>query len=388
VRKRRPWSECRRWFAPHPRVGARQVTCGAAACQRHRHRRADRHWHRRHPDYDRGRRLQATAARAVARGGAQGLRSPPPLAAVPWGTSCKTRWGSKPRKSWRESCDCSCSTRTTRCGGNPVERQGNPADFPGGDRQEEIGRARRRWHPEGVDLELELHQLALPHADLRIDDPVRRQRLTASLATVGQQVPVGGRRRRGGRAVWLIDGSQRVGVLRRLGSETVVATAWPVDEAEALIQRHHFAGVSRSVLEEAWLWARRHGERGLALDALAQRFCRSKSRVSRRRALLGALPVALRARARSRRSTRCSGGCAIGVTPCAHRRPVAARPAGMTPVHRPRRRGRLPTPEDLVRAPALWPFSAPSRPPSTSRSLRSSRHTPRSGAPPTATTRT
>jgi hypothetical protein len=69
-----------------------------------------------------------------------------------------------------------------------VERQGNPADFPGGDRQEEIGRARRRWHPEGVDLEL--HQLELPHADLRIDDPGRRRRFNASLAELGQQVPV------------------------------------------------------------------------------------------------------------------------------------------------------------------------------------------------------
>ena len=72
MRKRRPCSECRRWFAPHPRVGARQVTCGAAACQRHRHRRADRHWHRRHPDSDRGRRLQAPpSASARARSGSR-----------------------------------------------------------------------------------------------------------------------------------------------------------------------------------------------------------------------------------------------------------------------------------------------------------------------------
>ena len=111
-------------------------------------------------------------------------------------------------------------------------------------------------------MDLELHQLALPHADLRIDDPGRRRRLTASLAELGQQVPVVVVAAAGAARCVLIDGYQRVAVLRRLGRDTVAATAWPVDEAEALIQRHHFAGVSRSVLEEAWLLARRHGERG------------------------------------------------------------------------------------------------------------------------------
>ena len=82
--KTRPCSECRRWFRPQPRVGARHATCGAAACQRQRHRRMDRRWHRRHPDYDRGRRLQATAAGAAARGRAAGVHGPPPLAHVPW----------------------------------------------------------------------------------------------------------------------------------------------------------------------------------------------------------------------------------------------------------------------------------------------------------------
>jgi ParB family transcriptional regulator, chromosome partitioning protein len=148
-------------------------------------------------------------------------------------------------------------------------------------------------------VDLELHQLELPHADLRIDDPGRRRRLTASLAELGQQVPVVVVAAAGAARFVLIDGSQRVAVLRRLGRDTGAATAWPVDEAEALIQRHHFAGVSRSVLEEAWLLARRHGERGLALDALAQRFCRSQSWVSRRLALLGALPDALPARVRA-----------------------------------------------------------------------------------------
>ncbi len=148
-------------------------------------------------------------------------------------------------------------------------------------------------------MDLELHQLELPHADLRIDDPGRRRRLFASLAERGQQVPVVVVAAAAAARFVLIDGYQRVAVLRRLGRDTVVATAWPLDEAEALIQRHHFAAAGRSVLEEAWLLARLHDERGVALDALAQRFCRSKSWVSRRLALLGALPEALRARVRA-----------------------------------------------------------------------------------------
>lgn len=39
-------SECKRPFAPDPRVGDRQVTCGAAQCQRERHGDRCRAWHR------------------------------------------------------------------------------------------------------------------------------------------------------------------------------------------------------------------------------------------------------------------------------------------------------------------------------------------------------
>ena len=147
-------------------------------------------------------------------------------------------------------------------------------------------------------MDVELHQLELRHADLRIDDPVRRRRLTASLAELGQQVPVVVVAAGADRFV-LIDGYQRVAALRRLRHDTVAATAWPLDEAEALIARYHFTGAGRSALEEAWLLACLHGEQGLALDVLARRFCRSKSWVSRRLALLGAVPALLRTRVRA-----------------------------------------------------------------------------------------
>ena len=147
-------------------------------------------------------------------------------------------------------------------------------------------------------MDVELSQLELRHTDLRIDDPVRRRRLLTSLAELGQQVPVVVVAAGADRFV-LIDGYQRVAALRRLRHDMVAATAWPLDEAEARIARYHFTGAGRSALEEAWLLACLHRDQGLALDVLAHRFCRSKSWVSRRLALLGAVPALLRTRVRA-----------------------------------------------------------------------------------------
>jgi hypothetical protein len=44
-RKRCPF--CQTLFCPHPRLGARQRTCGAPACQRERHAQSCRRWRRR-----------------------------------------------------------------------------------------------------------------------------------------------------------------------------------------------------------------------------------------------------------------------------------------------------------------------------------------------------
>jgi hypothetical protein len=54
----RPCRVCKKWFRPDRRVGDRQGTCGAADCQRERHRRACAEWHRWNPDYDREDRLR------------------------------------------------------------------------------------------------------------------------------------------------------------------------------------------------------------------------------------------------------------------------------------------------------------------------------------------
>jgi ParB family transcriptional regulator, chromosome partitioning protein len=146
-------------------------------------------------------------------------------------------------------------------------------------------------------VDLELHELELRHADLRIRDASRQRRLTASVAEVGQLVPVVVVAE-GDRFV-LIDGYQRVAALGRLKRDTAAATAWPLAEADALIERHHLGASGRSVLEEAWLLAHLARERGLAGDELARRFCRSKSWVSRRLALVGELSADVQVRVRA-----------------------------------------------------------------------------------------
>lgn len=54
----RPCRICRKWFRREARSGDRQRVCGAASCQRERHRRACAEWHGRNPDYDREDRLR------------------------------------------------------------------------------------------------------------------------------------------------------------------------------------------------------------------------------------------------------------------------------------------------------------------------------------------
>ena len=144
---------------------------------------------------------------------------------------------------------------------------------------------------------MELHQLELRHADLRIRDADRQRRLTASVAELGQVVPIVVVAE-GDRFV-LIDGYLRVASLARLKRDTATATAWPLGEAEALIQRHHLGASGRSALEEAWLLAHLGCERGLTGDELARRFCRSKSWVSRRLALVGELSIEIQVRVRA-----------------------------------------------------------------------------------------
>jgi ParB family chromosome partitioning protein len=144
-------------------------------------------------------------------------------------------------------------------------------------------------------VDVDLHQLELRHHDLRIHDAEQRRRLIASVAELGQQVPVIVIRE--SERLVLIDGYLRVEALRKLGRDTVLATTWPLDEVGALLHRRHLS-IAIPAIEDAWLLARLR-EHGLSLDDLARRLCRSKSWVSRRLALIDALVPAAQARVRA-----------------------------------------------------------------------------------------
>jgi ParB/RepB/Spo0J family partition protein len=138
-------------------------------------------------------------------------------------------------------------------------------------------------------MDLEFHQLELRYEQLRVRNLGRERRLVASLADLGQQVPIVVVE--GGDRFVVIDGYKRVRALRRLGRDTVRAMAWPLCESEALVVgRLMGAGPSDSAIEQGWLLRELHGRFELSLEELARRFDRSRSWISRRLGLVRKLP--------------------------------------------------------------------------------------------------
>jgi ParB family chromosome partitioning protein len=146
-------------------------------------------------------------------------------------------------------------------------------------------------------VELELHQLDLRYAGLKCRSAVRERRLMASLAELGQQVPivvVAG----DDRAV-VIDGHKRVRALRQLGRDTVRALGWQLSESDALVlDRSMGTGPSVSAIEQGWLLRELHERFGLSREELARRFDRSRSWISRRLGLVRELPEEIQQRVR------------------------------------------------------------------------------------------
>jgi ParB/RepB/Spo0J family partition protein len=138
-------------------------------------------------------------------------------------------------------------------------------------------------------MDLEFHQLDLRYERLRARQPARERRLLASLADAGQQMPIVVVI--GGAAYVVVDGHKRVRCLRQLHRDTVAAVMWEISEADALIFRQLLhTEATASALEQGWLLRALHEDHGLALDALARRFHRSVSWVSRRVSLVRTLP--------------------------------------------------------------------------------------------------
>ncbi len=139
-------------------------------------------------------------------------------------------------------------------------------------------------------MEIELHQIDLRYTALRIDDLAQRTRLGASLLEQGQLSPVLVIETESDRYV-LIDGYARVRVLGELGRDVVDAIVLDLAERDALLEAlRQRSPRKRSALEEGWLLDELSETHGLSLRVLAERLQRSKSWVSRRIALVRALP--------------------------------------------------------------------------------------------------
>ncbi len=118
----------------------------------------------------------------------------------------------------------------------------------------------------------------------------------ASLAEIGQQVPVVVVRGAAPEQFVLVDGYKRVRALRRLGQDLVAVTCWDLSEAEALVlDRLMRTGEGATALEQGWLLHELTVRFELALEDLGRRFARSASWVSRRLALVEELPATIQA---------------------------------------------------------------------------------------------
>jgi ParB/RepB/Spo0J family partition protein len=148
-------------------------------------------------------------------------------------------------------------------------------------------------------MDLELHQLDLRYAALRSMSPRKEKQVIASLADVGQQLPIVVIHGDTANCFVVIDGYKRVRAAQKLAQDTVRATLWQLDHKDALVlERLMRTSDQDSPIEQGWLLRELHEHFGLSLDELARRFDKSKSWVSRRVALVLELPEFIQARVR------------------------------------------------------------------------------------------
>jgi len=148
-------------------------------------------------------------------------------------------------------------------------------------------------------VQLEFHQLDFRYERLRLVRPEAERRLLTSLAEVGQQVPIVVVKDAAHDLYVVIDGYKRIRSLRRLARDTVAASSWPGEEAEALIvTRLMQTAESESAVEQSWLLVELKQRFGFSLEELARRFGHSVSWVSRRLALVQELPEVIQERVR------------------------------------------------------------------------------------------
>jgi hypothetical protein len=138
-------------------------------------------------------------------------------------------------------------------------------------------------------ITLECRALVLRYAHLRIRDAGAEARLAASMAEAGQRSPVIVVHDADERPV-LLDGYRRVRALGQVGNDTVSAIVLGLSEADGLVYCHRQeTSRRRSVVEEGWLVRELSGQ-GPTLRAIGVALGRTASWVSRRMALVSALP--------------------------------------------------------------------------------------------------
>lgn len=148
-------------------------------------------------------------------------------------------------------------------------------------------------------MQVEINQLELRYAGLRIAERGHRAKLLASVAEQGQQSPVTVVAGDDLERFVLIDGYARVAVLRELARDVVDAVTLELSEAEALVMSLGLDGQRRrSALEDGWLLNVLMERHGLSLTALSTRLGRSRSWVCRRLALVTVLPEEVQMRVR------------------------------------------------------------------------------------------
>ena len=149
-------------------------------------------------------------------------------------------------------------------------------------------------------VDLEFHQLDLRYEGLRTRHARKERQVLASLADHGQLLPV---------VVVaadapfvLVDGYKRVRALQRLAHDTVRATVWAIDEAEAVILEHVMRTADPAgPLTQGWILDELRARFALSLEELGRRFDKTPSWVSRRLALVRELPDAIQTQVRAGR---------------------------------------------------------------------------------------
>ena len=161
----------------------------------------------------------------------------------------------------------------------------NPEDIPARAERPETRCARLRR-----EMDLELTCLELRYEKLRRRNPHKERQLVASIAEKGQLLPVVVVRA-GDTTFVLVDGYKRVRALKSLKQDTVRATIWELAELDAVVlERVMRTSEADGALEQGWLLEELNERFGLSHGELARRFDKSQSWVSRRLALVRALP--------------------------------------------------------------------------------------------------